>query len=361
MNSLISIQILRAVAAWLVVYHHYRSTLYEDESNVSLGMLGVSIFFLISGFIMFYSLASRTCSAKEFFVRRLIRIVPAYWFYTFLTVLLSLMYAKEFSSTFVASTGWNLNNLISSLFFIGSKVPSGVVYFPILRVGWTLSFEMFFYALLSLCILTFGRLSFWACIFALFLLPLAWDEQWVCTLLLSNKFLWLFAYGIILGYAYIKLRNTKPLLLYVAGIALIVVDIALIVLDVTPFTNPQALIWIDYLSKFLLIIGGGFEPLCAILLIGSALCFESVLSKTRVNALRWLRYLGDVSYSTYLLHTLVLGVLLRYIWRPESTSGELFLLPMTALIIFAISHLSYQYIETGPLLKTLIRKIRGWG
>jgi len=343
MNSLISIQILRAVAAWLVVYHHYMSTLHNNNYYSVLGIIGVTIFFMISGFIMFYSLANRTCNAKEFFVRRLIRIVPAYWFYTLLMALLSLMYAKEFSS------GWNLNSLITSLFFIGSKVPSETVYYPILKVGWSLSFEMFFYALLSLCILTFGRFSFLACIFVLVVLPFAWDEQWICTLLLSNTWLLMFVYGITLGYAYSKLKNTRHFLLYVVGIALFVIDVIL-------FSNPRILI--GYSQLFGLIqIAGGLVPLRVFLLISSALCFESILS--RGNALRWLGYLGDISYSTYLLHTLVLGVFLHYIWHPESAFGELFLLSVTSLTIIILSHLSYQYIETAPLLKILRRKLVG--
>ena len=339
MNSLISIQILRAVAAWLVVYHHYMSTLHNDERYTQLAILGVCIFFVISGFVMFHSLSNKACSAKEFFVRRLIRIVPAYWFYTFLTVLLSLIYAKEF-----LYDNWNLTSLIASLFFIGAKVPYGLVYFPLLVVGWTLIFEIFFYVLLSLCIWIFGRFSFLACIFALIALPLVWDKQWICALLISNKVLWWFVYGIALGYVYIKLKNVSHLLLYFVGVALLI-------LDATLLLHGQKF------DKHLQVVGG-LNPFLAFLLIGSGLCFEPVLSKIRINAFRILRYLGDISYSTYLSHTLIINICLHYIGNLNRMREEI-LLFLISLTILAISHLTYQYIEIGPLVNIMKRKYAG--
>lgn len=338
MNSLISIQILRAVAAWLVVYHHEHAifSILHFKHDLQMGYLGVDIFFVISGFIMFYSLTNRECGAKIFLVKRLIRVVPAYWLYTILMVLLSWVYVEEFSYT-----GWNLNTLIASLFFIITKNPSGG-YFPLLTVGWTLSFEMFFYAWLSLCVFVFGKFRFWACSITLIALPLVWDKHWAYGG--STKLLYEFVFGMMLGYVYLKLKNVRPYLLYVLGIALL------------SFTA----LW--YQMDINDVEGGMFglkRSLLACLLISSALCFESALSKIRINAFRLLIYLGDISYSTYLVHPLVLGVFLHYIWRPSSAYGELFLLFITALTIMAISHLSYQHIETGPLFKILKEKLVG--
>ena len=346
MNSLISIQILRAVAAWLVVFSHFMQ-LFPTSHLVNngwknygwLGHFGVDLFFVISGFIMFYSLSIRMCSAKDFFIRRTLRVVPAYWFFTCLIALLSLLYTKEFSYT-----GWNWNFLIASLFFTLSKNPSGIGYFPLLTVGWTLSYEMFFYALLGLCILTFGRFFFLACTFTLIALPLMWDMHWVFGILIVQKLLYAFAYGIALGYAYTRLKNIRHHLLFVLGVSMFV-------LAVTIFNS-------FHIFKETLQIGGNaMRPLFAFLLIGSALCFESTLLKIKVKAFSVLRYMGDISYSTYLLHTLVIGVLLHHIGKQDSSLGEFCLLLIASLSIFALSHLSFKYIETGPLLKILKRKL----
>lgn len=341
MNSLISIQILRAVAAWLVVYSHFmqlfpaRHLINNGWRIIWLGSFGVDLFFVISGFIMFYSLTDRLCGAKEFLVRRLRRIVPAYWFFTFLMALFSLLFVKEFSYT-----GWKWDTLIESLFFMLSPNPSGIGYFPLLTVGWTLSYEMFFYVLLSLCILTFGRFCFIACALALIALPLMWNEHWIFGVLMCCKLLYAFVYGIALGYVYVKLKSIRPRLLYVVGLILFVLGVTLIASGQL-YVKP--------------ILSGGDEkrPVLAFLLLGSALCFESVFLKIRANAFGLLRYLGDISYSTYLLHTLVIGVLFHYVGTLGSSSEELLLLFITSLTIIAISHLSYQYIEVGHLLKTL--------
>ena len=346
MNSLISIQILRAAAAWLVVFSHYmqffliRHLVNDGWKNYYwLGHFGVDLFFVISGFTMFYSLSNRMCSAKEFFSRRLLRILPAYWFFTFLMALLSLLYDKEFSYT-----GWNWNTLIASLFFTLSKNPSGVGYFPLLTVGWTLSYEMFFYALLSLCILAFGRLVFLACTFTLIALPLLWDKHWIFGILICQKLLYAFVFGIVLGYAYIRLKSIRPRLLYVLGVSMFVLGAILL-------SSGQIYV------KPIQIGGDEKRPLLAFLFIGSALCFESILLKIKVSAFDFLRYLGDISYSTYLLHTLVIGVFFHYIGSLDSAVEELLLLLISSLTIIAISHLSFQYIETGPFSKILKRKL----
>src|SRR5262249_15244130 len=82
-----SIQYLRAVAALMVAYFHtvdqipaYRP-LFERYllGNLNLAS-GVDIFFVISGFIMLVS--NRNSRPVSFAVRRVIRIVPLYWFLT---------------------------------------------------------------------------------------------------------------------------------------------------------------------------------------------------------------------------------------------------------------------------------------
>ena len=56
----ISIQISRAIAAWMVVFHHFMQILFDFKSDsflgnffVNYGTFGVDIFFVISGFVMF--------------------------------------------------------------------------------------------------------------------------------------------------------------------------------------------------------------------------------------------------------------------------------------------------------------------
>jgi exopolysaccharide production protein ExoZ len=87
-DSLLSIQILRAVAALAVCGVHFdqMTLMLAGHSNDPIPLYplaaGVDLFFVISGFVMVYSsepLFGRSGSPKEFLVRRLARIVPLYW------------------------------------------------------------------------------------------------------------------------------------------------------------------------------------------------------------------------------------------------------------------------------------------
>lgn len=80
----------RFIAAIMVVLYHYTfngiengkiSTISHDESLVfftKYGYLGVELFFMISGYVIFKSATGRT--ASEFAVGRATRLYPAYWF-----------------------------------------------------------------------------------------------------------------------------------------------------------------------------------------------------------------------------------------------------------------------------------------
>src|SRR6185295_9740401 len=93
-NLLGSIQTLRALAAWLVVGTHFCSTLSSAKPNwiqmafIDHGSKGVDIFFVISGLVMGLSASAPDLTPRVFAVKRLARIVPAYWFYTVVVALM---------------------------------------------------------------------------------------------------------------------------------------------------------------------------------------------------------------------------------------------------------------------------------
>ncbi len=147
MNKVLSIQYLRAVAALMVVFHHARIPYEGFQSplnGLSFGQAGVDIFFVISGFIM-YSTAERA-RAGDFLRRRLIRIVPMYWIAILVTLLIKTgMFHADFS----------LKDIGLSLAFIPHYhlIHTDKIW-PYLIPGWTLNFEMLFYGLFALALLT---------------------------------------------------------------------------------------------------------------------------------------------------------------------------------------------------------------
>ncbi len=144
MKKLAIIQGLRAVAANLVVVSH----LYTVESTYGhgfivlpdaeiLGRLGVLLFFVISGFVI-AMVASRCTDWRHFLWSRITRIYPVYWFYTALGLAAALLAPAVFTSGIAVTP-----SLTRSFLLIPDKT------FPVLQVGWSLIYEVYFYLLIA--------------------------------------------------------------------------------------------------------------------------------------------------------------------------------------------------------------------
>ncbi|MFM7593195.1 MAG: acyltransferase family protein, partial [Isosphaeraceae bacterium] len=147
-----NIQSLRAVAAWAVVYYHYVHHLYDLKPTSLVlkavcfyGNFGVDLFFVISGVIMFYSVSQRQVSAREFISKRLVRIVPAYWFYSLLLFLLVICPVELLRP----DVPYTWKTLAESIVFMSDDSDPGGAKAPLLYVGWTLTFEMIFYSIFA--------------------------------------------------------------------------------------------------------------------------------------------------------------------------------------------------------------------
>lgn len=108
------------------------------------GAAGVDVFFVISGFIMVHTNRDLSRSAAQFWLDRIIRIVPLYWLLTLLLVVI-LQTGAAPAGLHKADAG----DILSSLFFIPDIRADGAPE-PVLSLGWTLNYEMFFYAIFGL-------------------------------------------------------------------------------------------------------------------------------------------------------------------------------------------------------------------
>lgn len=140
-----SVHGLRAFAAILVVIHHIpqyiRSHGTPNFPQFETGAFGVDIFFAISGFVMFSTTNSPSTSPTKFLRDRAIRILPLYWLIT-LILGATLLLAPGIFPTF--ST--DIPTLAKSLAFAPVYGERGYIR-PLLAMGWTLHYEVFFYLL----------------------------------------------------------------------------------------------------------------------------------------------------------------------------------------------------------------------
>jgi exopolysaccharide production protein ExoZ len=155
MTSLRTIQALRAVAALLVVLLHCLEAwaMHVDANAFGTawtnGAAGVDIFFVISGFIMTVSsrhLAGSMLGWWIFLKNRITRIVPLYWLLTTVKLIVVVVAGDLALRTHLSS-----DFILSSYLFLPALDAAGH-FRPLLAVGWTLTFEFFFYGLFAVAL-----------------------------------------------------------------------------------------------------------------------------------------------------------------------------------------------------------------
>ncbi len=144
------IEALRAISALAVAAFHFQLDLVHALPQAHVpdlirGAAGVDIFFVISGFVIARSAAALPAEhgAGYFFARRLIRIVPLYWSVTLLYLALAVVLPDR-GNTFT------LPLVLTSFAFIPFPRSDGFIQ-PVIGQGWSLNYEMLFYAIYACC------------------------------------------------------------------------------------------------------------------------------------------------------------------------------------------------------------------
>lgn len=317
------IQMLRGIAAAMVVCVHIQLQLsrlgFADVSQNWL-LSGVDIFFVISGFIMWVSIANRPeRTAAEFMRHRIARIVPLYWLLTTLMIITMLV-----RPDLLQSARYDLGHIIKSYLFIAAPHPTSGKYWPVVVPGWTLNYEMFFYLLFAAAIaLSKGSPIKRFCFTAFFLVTAVVIANVAPELpgalrYYGDPILLEFLFGIGIGCLYVRhfaQSSAKWWVVVAAGFAL------LYILSLTSLPRLVA----AGVPAALILIGAAFVPNVAV---------------TPLKAL------GNASYSLYLSHVITLSALMQA-W----TTLELqFLGP----VVFAVTALAssvavaivvYRYVE----------------
>jgi len=288
-NTLVSIQVLRGLAVSLVVIHH-AITFLNDKYAVNLvefdlGAIGVDIFFVISGFVMFWTTRSHVGSwpdTLQFWKKRVIRIIPLYWAMT-----VSLAGALLFSPSLFKSMELNGAWLLKSLFFIPYLNEWGRPH-PMIDPGWTLNYEMFFYLVFGGCLCSGRRHATMICLLLLALSVLAglWLAPASAVLATyTNPLLLEFCAGLLCGALYQRFGIYRP----VIGLVILIMIGCWLAIGQADFPGSdlrRAALW-----------GGA-----SVLIVLSFLSLESLVHDARYLSLS--KLIGDASYSIYLGHTI---------------------------------------------------------
>ncbi|WP_131547254.1 acyltransferase [Roseococcus sp. SYP-B2431] len=301
-----SIQHLRAVAALMVVAYHAHVQLqrigYEGPWLAGLAR-GVDLFFVISGFIMV--MATRDgVTPRLFLLRRFLRIAPLYYALTLLMLAIHAIEPRLLQS-FVLDAR---HVLASFAFWPWPNLATGLMQ-PVLIPGWTLNYEMFFYALFALSMLA-GRRSL---------------------AVLGVMFLGLVALG--------RLVDGGPTLAFFAD-PLILLFLAGVVLGrlyrqgwriPVPVAAPLAVLALPLLATMPPLLGGAWDSLLPGLVATAVVAaLVSLEAAGRLPEWRTLVALGDASYAIYLIHGTALAAT-GQAWRALGMPADPLLLTLACI------------------------------
>ena len=298
------IQALRGIAALAVVFFHGRTILNDIGPGLgnqlfTAGAAGVDLFFIISGFIMVYTTnGAGAREAVEFVVKRVSRVWPVYVVLTLLFVWANNNVEFDLEVPWMDEPGHVMHLLKSFVFY--PLAATGAPHYgeAAMGTGWTLNYEMYFYAVFGASLL-FGRWR-WAALAAWFSVtlvavpmltggftfsPYADKVYWPAYLnLVTNPIIFDFLIGIGIGLLYRSRFSTSN------GDAL---GVALLLAVSFGFFQWANLFYSGHgLTGYAL-------PLAVIVLV---LALMNKRKTIRVPVP--LIFLGDISYSLYLIHPL---------------------------------------------------------
>jgi peptidoglycan/LPS O-acetylase OafA/YrhL len=325
-NTLYGLQLLRYIAAIMVVAYHAEKSLIErgviyPYHLFSIGSIGVDIFFVISGFIISLSVANlsekntRLHNSIDFFVRRLIRIAPLYWFYTSLKIILVLIVPA-----LALRSSLDVKHLISSYLFIPYLAPWGL-WQPILPVGWTLNYEIYFYIAFTIAILIGKyRLATMLTLFiSVFLLSKTFEESNILSFY-SNDMLLEFIFGYLLFLIHKKAKLSQKISVY----------------TIPSFFVSVLLISISSEEYRLFTVGIGSS-----LLVFSFIYLDKFIPT--LSTLKKIEILGDSSYSLYLSHGFTLPICAIICYKLNINGLEA--MTMSLLISTIVGIISFKLLE----------------
>lgn len=368
---------VRALAFLLVFdFHINHAGMWGDGNNpwisalFSVGRTGVTLFFILSGFLLFFPYTQALLFEKDwpppkiYYIRRILRIFPAYFFSLFILVMFT-------QPSFIQPHNWRL--FVHFLTFTMGYSNSGLINGPY----WTLAVEFQYYLILPLIalgILGLTRLvrpekRLWVIVGSLIAM-IIWglvtdyygayfvshpDQTFLIPRPLLNvvlfvvygdhsKFLEDFAVGMLIAVGYLSIMNSPRKDLYLLRMRrllpwLLILFIALFVyVAMANYTLPfvpralqfQSVPWLNEFSF----------ALCYGYLVTAVLFNRSDGWLVRMFSWTPLRWLGLISYSLYIWHrpliqifAVNLGPSLRRL-HPVLTVSLFWVITFTVIVVF---------------------------
>jgi len=349
LDSLTSLRFFAAFGVFLLHYSQISGALslpeFKSINNIlAEGHVWVTFFFMLSGFILTYSIYSKNKKPKftEFMFRRIARIFPVH----FLTLLVTIMFFLFIGKSIV------LSSLISNLFLVQSWNTSQSVYWDLNAVSWSLSDELFFYVIfIPLCRVGLNWIiSLMILILAVFFFVyinyknVSYDFiRWFFYVLPIIRLMG-FIVGILCYHIYEKIKS-KNFDNYYSLFEFTSVIILFTSIYISAHSNINKPIkWDIYY----------IIPL-ALLIIAFSLQ-KGIFSKALGN--KYILFLGNSSFALYMIHYYAIAIIFQYFIKNHNLHVIIFYLPFVAFLIILLSCIVYFYFEK-PMNTYIFNKLMG--
>lgn len=342
LHRLAFLDALRGLAAVYVVLFHVMAmpspALATDPVSAAVlmaGGTGVALFFVISAFSLCYTMPRHARSGTprlSFYLHRLFRIAPLF------LVLLAFSIWRDGRGDHAGHSAGEIAANLTFTFNLFSGWEEGIVW-----ASWAIGVEMLFYAvfpLLHACITSTARAA-WAAAAATLAMLLAtagvFGDGGLAAVgaLGLLRHLPVFAYGLLAYHLFNTLADADPRRATRAGAGILLAAAAL---------------WLALV--FGLATGRVAEGLGWVLF---GLCYAAALvglSRIHLGGVvnRFTAYLGQISYSLYLMHPIVIAVLIPLFRRiqatvPQPTLAYLLCAALTLAVALPLAHLGYRWVE----------------
>lgn len=310
------------------------------------GFLGVSFFFVLSGFILALNykekILQKEVSMKEFWVARVSRIYPLHLF----TLLYSL--PIFFSDIFHAPFRY-LKSLLANLFLVQSFVPSPEVYFGFNAVSWSISNELFYYLMFPLLLVLFYRypksIAITVGLFMLIPVTIYFTPRDIQVFIFSINPLVRIA-DFILGILLFKIFEFKLFSEWFRkSTSATIAEVSAVLLFILFFSFHN-----EVPVGYRFAVYYWIPMLCIIYVFAHS---AGLLSK--FLSYRVLVFLGEISFSFYMFHALTMRYIKAAERRLDYTPDVYYFVVFIFLVTLGISILSYYYLELPSN-----RRIRNW-
>jgi exopolysaccharide production protein ExoZ len=325
-NRYKTIHYIRGFAALSVLLHHSTGRVCTQNcQSMAWGTIGVDIFFVISGFVMWMSTFGRSLTPSEFITKRFFRVAPLYYIMTLAIVAVAFV-----SPTLLRSTSIELWHVVNSFLFYPSAHPVLHVAFPVLIPGWTLNYEMFFYTIFACCLMlpvNSRFLGLFISLAGLVAVGQFFGRDNLVVAFYTSPIILEFWFGICIAATLIHFKRYSVRLLVLASI----INVFLIGMRmfVTNFTFGSQMTF----------------GVIAALIVWTACEIDTRKLMPEIRPLTWL---GNASYSIYLWQMITVAASFK-LWQMANLGSaqwkEVPFYILVAAVTLIVSHFSYKYIE----------------